>query len=252
MMAGKMALAATAAAWACVAPSLVHPEPTSVRAPTFVVGDEWVFDRTKETGTTQFLRSRVDLRVDRLDDDTMFVGLKPDGAPVDYQDRRVGLDWAQSRVVDGQETVAGRPFNFPMAPGKTWTVEFRQAELHAGQLNTHWNLTYKVVGWTDVTTPAGTFHALEIKENGSIEAERVVPQMASAVAVATPNGAATVGRTQRELRQVIRNTVYGEFYYVPSIKYYVKFVEEQYNADNVRTGQDEDVLVSFKPGSPQP
>jgi hypothetical protein len=244
-----MGFAALAAAGACLAPGLVHSEPASVGAPSFAVGDEWVFDRTKEMGTSRFQRGRIDLRVDRIDDGAMLVGIKVDGAPGDYQDHRLALDWVQSRLIDGQETVTGRPFNFPMEPGKSWTLEFRQAELHDGQTNTHFNLTYRVVGWTDVTVPAGTFHALEIKENGSTEAERLIPQMASTAAIATPAGAATIGQTQRAARQIIRNTVYGEFYYVPSIKYYVKFFEEQYNGDNIRTSRQEDALVSFKPSA---
>lgn len=218
-------------------------------APTFTVGDEWVFDRTREIGNSRFNRSKVDLRIDRIDDDSMLVGIKPDGAPVDFTDHRVALDWTQSRMIDGQETVTGKPFKFPMAAGKSWTMEFRQPEMHDGQLNTHWNVTYRVVGWADVTTPAGTFHAVEIKETGSTDAERIIPQMATAAAVATPSGATTVGHTQRTLRQIIHNTVYGELYYVPSIKYYVKFLQEQYNSDNVLTLRDEDVLTSYKPGA---
>lgn len=136
-----------------------------------------------------------------------------------------------------------------MAPGDSWKVEFTLPEAHGGQANAHWDLAYKVVGWTDVTTPAGTFHALEIKETGSTEAELIIPQAAAAAAVATPDGGATIARTQRAGRRLIRNTVYGETYYAPSIKYYVKFFEEQYNSDNVRTGRREDTLVSFKPGA---
>ena len=141
-----------ATAWACLAPGLSYPEPTSVTAPAFVVGDEWTFDRTKEMGTTRFVRSRIDLRVDRVDGDAMLVGVKPDGAPADYEDHRLSLDWSQSRVIGGQPTVTARPFRFPMAPGDSWTVEFRQAEVHDGQTNTHWRATYTVVGWTDVTS----------------------------------------------------------------------------------------------------
>lgn len=151
-------------------------------------------------------------------------------------------------MLDGQPAVTGRPFKFPMAPGDLWTVEFHQAELHEGQTNSHWRVTYQVIGWTDVTTPAGTFLALEIRETGSTEAEKTIPQMVTATAVATHSKTTKPGRAKRALRQIIRNTVYGEFYYVPSIKYYVKYFQEEYNADNIRTGRDEDVLISFKPG----
>jgi hypothetical protein len=221
----------------------------TVRAPAFAVGDEWVFDRTNERGTTNFRQSRVDLRVNRVDDDAMLLGVKPDGAPTDYQDHRIALDWSQSRVIDGQLTVTGRPFRFPMAPGDSWTLEFRQAELHDGQTQTHWRETYTVVGWVDVTTPAGAFHTLEVKMTGSADAMIPVPQAAAAAAVATPQGAMTVGRTQRAGVRPIHMTVYGEFYYAPTVKYFVKSVQEQYNTENIRTQRDTDILASFKPAA---
>lgn len=177
----------------------------------------------------------------------MLLRAKSRGTAAPYQDYRVGLDWSQTRVLDGQPTVTGRPFKFPMAPGDSWTVEFRQAELHGGQTNTHWNVLYQVVGWTDVTTPAGSFQALEIKETGSTEAERTIPQTVSATTSATHRRPTVRDQAKHALRQTIKNTVYGEFYYVPSIKYYAKYIQEEYNTDNVRTGRDEDVLVSFKP-----
>jgi hypothetical protein len=228
---------------------LGHPQNTAVAASVLEVGDNWVFERTIDRGPDHVAHRRVDLRISRIDENAMLVRAKSRGTLTTDQDYRVGLDWTQTRVLDGQPTVTGRPFKFPMAPGDSWTVEFRQAELHDGQTNTHWNVLYQVVGWTDVTTPAGSFHALEIKETGSTEAERTISQTVSATTSATHRRPTARDQAKHALRQLIKNTVYGEFYYVPSIKYYVKYVQEQYDTDNVRTGRDEDVLVSFKPGA---
>jgi hypothetical protein len=231
---------------------VVHSQSAGVTAPTFVVGDEWVFERNMERRPGQVTHRRVDLRINRIDENVMLVRAKSSGASEPYEDYRVAPDWTQSRVLDGQLAVTGRPFKFPMAPGDSWTVEFRQAELHDGQTNTHWNVIYQVVGWTDVTTPAGTFRALQIKETGSTEAEKTIPQTVSATTGANHRHPAKRDQAKRLLSQAIKNTVSGEIYYVPSIKYYVKYVQEQYDADNVRTGRDEDVLVSFKPAPVSP
>jgi hypothetical protein len=249
-MTDQKTICAAAAACALLTPRLGHAQPISVTAPVLEVGDSWVFDRTEDRGNERLSHRRVSLRADRIDDNVMLIGARSQGASAPPQDYRVGLDWSQTRVLDGQPTVTGRPFKFPMAPGDSWTVEFRQAELHDGQTNTHWRVIYQVVGWTDVTTPAGSFRALEIKETGSIEAERSTPKIATTPVFGTHRQTTKPAKAKSALRQIIRNTVYGEFYYVPSIKYYVKFFQEEYNSDNVRTGRDEDVLVSFKPGAP--
>ena len=110
-------------------------------------------------------------------------------------------------------------------------------------------MTYQVVGWTEVTTPAGTFRALALQEAGSVEAERSIPQIVATPVLGARKRTPKPAKAKPAPRQTIRNTVYGEWYYVPSIKYYVKFFEEQYNADNIRTSRQEDVLVSFKPGA---
>ncbi|MBV8681615.1 MAG: hypothetical protein JO111_01990 [Caulobacteraceae bacterium] len=217
-------------------------------APAVEVGDSWTFDRTIERGTEHLSHRRITLRIERIDETAMLVRAQPGRAPEAYEDYRVGLDWSQARVLDGVLTETGRPFKFPMVPGDSWTVDFSQAEQHEGQTNTHWNVTYEVVGWTVVTTPAGTFRALEIKEAGSIEAERAAPQVRATTLLATTKRKIKSSGKNDVRHQSIHNMVYGEFYYVPSIKYYVKSFEEQYNADNVRTGWDEDALVAFRPG----
>ncbi|HEY1927543.1 MAG TPA: hypothetical protein VGG92_08770 [Caulobacteraceae bacterium] len=243
---------ATTAACALLTPMLGYTQATAVVAPVLEVGDNWVFERTIDRGPDHVAHRRVDLRINRIDENAMLVRANPRGTSAIDHDYRVGLDWTQSRVLDGQLAVTGRPFKFPMAPGDSWTVEFQQAESHNGQTNTHWNVLYQVVGWTDVTTPAGTFHALEIKETGSTEAEKTIAQQVSSTTAARHRRPAARGQAKHTLRQAIKNTVYGEFYYVPSIKYYVKYFQEQYDADNVRTGREEDVLLSFKPGAASP
>lgn len=83
---------AAVAAWACLAPELAHPQPASVPAPAFVVGDNWVFDRTITREAERFVRRRVDLRVNRIDETVMLVRAKSGGTSAPYQDYRVGLD----------------------------------------------------------------------------------------------------------------------------------------------------------------
>jgi hypothetical protein len=223
-------------------------DPPVVPAPVFTPGDTWVLDRSTEKGVSGFSQRRLVLTIDRVDADMMLVGIKPDGAPVAFEDHRMGLDWSQRRLVNGAETVTTRPFNFPMKIGDAWTADFVDPTPQGQQTSAHIHKIYKVVGWETVTVPAGVFRALKIQEDGTAEVQVAAPASASSTAVATPSGGATVAVARPAHSGVIHLTLYAALYYVPSIKYYVKNVEEQYNSESVRVKRDTEVLVSFRPG----
>jgi hypothetical protein len=224
-------------------------DPASIPAPSLKVGDTWVFERTHEQGTTGFSDQRIDLTIDRVNSDTMLVGIKRDGAPNAFEDHMSGVDWSQRRMVGGQETITGRPFSFPLKIGDSWTADYADPQRHGLQTYAKFHTTYRVVGWEDITVPAGTFHALKVEANGTGDAQLSAPAAAATAAVADPSGGTTIAHTQRARTGVAHFITYAEFYYVPDIKYFVKSVEEQYNANNVRTTRDTQTLVSFKASS---
>ena len=217
-----------------------------VAPPAFKAGDTWVFDQTDEHGQTGFQQRRVDLAIERLDDETMMLGIKLDGAPTAFEDHLVGTDWSQRRVVDGQETTTTRPFSFPMAVGQTWTIDYVDTTRRGPQTSDHVHRTYKVVGWEDVTVPAGTFHALKVEARGVDKGTIEVAASAASAAVAGSGGATTMSHTQRGGAGTLTRATYAEFYYVPALKNYAKSIEEQYDTDNVRVSRETRLLVSFK------
>lgn len=223
-------------------------DPPTVYAPPLAVGDTWVFDRSRERGTS-FNQSRVELRLERVSGDVSEVGLKLEGSPGPFEDHLVGADWSQRRVIAGQQTVVARPFDFPLTIGKTWIVDFGPpvAELTVGARRAHSVL--RVAGWRAVTTPAGQFRALEI--DGDTTVDGMVPAMAAAGAIGSGGGgdASAVLAATKRAPHLVHWINHDEFYYVPSEKYYVKSVHEEYNEVNVRIVRDIDVLESFKPGA---
>jgi hypothetical protein len=231
---------------ATIATPALAGAPTSISAPTFQTGDSWVYDRANEKGTSGFSRQRLDLTIERVDTDTMIVGIKPDGAPGNYQDHISGLDWSQRRVVAGQQTVTGRPFNFPLTVGSTWEADYVEPRPSGLQTFAHFHTTYKVVGWEDVVVPAGTFHVLKIEAKGMAEGRLASPAMVTGGAVAGSSGSTSFSRAQKAQSEVIQNLTYAAFYYAPEVRYFVKSVEEQSNSENVLTSRDTQNLVSFK------
>jgi hypothetical protein len=220
--------------------------PASVPAPVFKVGDSWVYDQTTEKGPTGFGQVRLDFVVERLEGDTMMVGVKTDGAPTAFQDHEVGTDWSQRRVVDNQNTVTTRPLTFPMFVGQSWTIDYVDTTRRGAQTSAHVHRTFTVVGWEDVTVPAGTFHAIKVVAKGVDNGTLEVPNSAVAGTVAGAGGATTVAHTQRGGTRTITRATYTEIYYVPELKNWVKTIEEQYNTDNVRTTRTTLTLVSYK------
>lgn len=222
-------------------------DPTSVPAPELKPGDSWVFDRKTERGTSGFSDQRLDFRIERTGDGDDVVGVKLDGSPLDYEDHVIGADWSQRRVIDGEQTVIGRPLSFPLTIGKTWTVDYTDPARHGLQVSAEHHEVFKVVGWEDVTTPAGVFHALRIEDNGKVKANFL--GSSSSIGGAVAGGGATTAVTHSAATGP--HTVYGEFFstfdYVPAVKYWVKSVEEDFNGENVRTVRRIDELISFKP-----
>jgi hypothetical protein len=95
-----------------------------IAAPALAPGETWVFDRVHEQGANGFSQQRLDLAVERVSDDSMVIGVKPDGAPRAFEDHMMGADWSQSRIFDSRQTVIGRPFVFPLKIGDSWTVDY--------------------------------------------------------------------------------------------------------------------------------
>jgi hypothetical protein len=179
----------------------------------------------------------------------MLVGIKLDGAPTAFQDHMTGLDWSQTRLLDGKQTVSTRPLAFPLTIGKTWTVDFFDPNPRGLQKTTREHTVYRVVGWEEVTVPAGTFRALKIEGDGTIQAEMAPSATVVSAAEASPSDGAATTRVNRLPARTVTVTRHDEIYYAPQAKYWVKQIQEQYDGNNVRTRRQTDTLVSFTPAS---
>lgn len=221
----------------------------AVPSPTFKVGDAWVFDDVFEKGASGYNQVRSDMVVERLGEATMTIGIKHDGAPTAMEDHIVGTDWSQRRLVDGRETVTTRPYDFPLTVGHKWTVDFVDSTRRGNQLSVHVHQSYTVVGWEDVTVPAGHFHAVKVVSEGIDEATIETLSSAGANVVASSGGSVTTTHAQRGGIGKLQRVTHGEFYYAPDVRSAVKSIEEQYNTDNVRVSRQTRTLVSFTPAA---
>ena len=143
-----------------------------IPAPRFFVGDEWEFlsvtsaassgsepvstiDWTKVVGVSE---DRLRLTHARLDN--------PGGKPIEPA-RAFAVSPRLETLFDGKDAFSGRRryLSFPLEVGATWSYSHEYATSD-GRGRFREDLECKVVGWEQVTVPAGNYWALRIEEKG--------------------------------------------------------------------------------------
>jgi hypothetical protein len=176
----------------------------------------------------------------------MIVAVKVPDAPTARQEQLVGLDWSHRLLVDGEQKTTARPFSFPLKVGTSWTTDWTDPRRQGNQISGHTRSTYKVVGWEDVTVPAGVFHALKVEISASADADVVVPSVAQSTAVGEFGAGAATTRVQQGGRGKLHFTLYTIIYYAPEVKRAVKTVDEQYNSSEVMVLRNTEEMISYK------
>jgi hypothetical protein len=189
-------------------------------------------------------QQRWEIRVDHLSGNMLAIETKQFGAQVAPGQRLVGADWSVQRDVNGKQTVVNRPFAFPLTEGKIWIVDYTQQNPNWDHLSEHFHNAYKVVGWEDVTVPAGTFHALKIEDDGTWDAVVAPSVNTLAGGRVDAQGSTAVAQANRVQAHAVSGRLYKAFWYAPSVKRWVKSVEEFYSASGQRNEAHTGQLVS--------
>ena len=225
----------------------------AVSQPTFTLNDSWSYHQSIQRNGEQ-RDSHVTVSVMRIGSDSVVVTEKADANPNRVQSMMFGLDWSKRRSVNGQETTVNQPFSFPLNVGKTWRLEYTEQNPSPQKLRETDTLPYKVVGWEDITVPAGKFRALKIESDGRWAAD-IAPRVVNGALVARQRSAITQTTESRVVQGVrVSGRYYKCFWYVPEVKRWVKSTGENYSASGslsqVVTDELEDFNVSGA-GKPQ-
>ncbi len=217
----------------------------TVAAPRLHPHDTWTYQDTV-LNRTGWHQGRIALTVERVESDLLAIQTQPVGSAMPPRELLIGADWSRTRSVNGHQTVVNRPLDFPLSQGKSWLVDYTEDHPNRVHSMEHFHTPYKVVGWEDVTVPAGTFHALKIEADGSWSA-KFAPAVSSVTGGRVDaQGTTAVIRTSRALPAEVSGRTYKAFWYVPAVKRWVKSVEEYYDTDGVRTSSYTSELLSFK------
>jgi hypothetical protein len=216
----------------------------AVSRPTFTPNDSWSYHLSIQKGGT-VNDSHITVSVMRVGSDSVVVTQKAAANPTHVQSMMFGLDWSRRRSVNGQETTVNQPLSFPLDVGKTWRLEYTEQNPSPQKLRETDVMPYKVVGWEDITVPAGKFHALKIEADGRWTAD-VSPRVINNSVVAR-QGAMAAQTTENSLVKGARvsGRFYKCFWYVPEVKRWVKSTEESYSSNGTLSQSASDELESF-------
>lgn len=127
-----------------------------VERPAPRVGDTWIYVALEPL-------SKVELRIDEVtvtDVSDAQLQLTGKAGTLTVYDK----NWALTQLRNRKYSPPFQILSFPMQAGKTW--EHSNSYIHERCGNTTSELKNEVVGWEDVTVPAGSFRALRIDSNG--------------------------------------------------------------------------------------
>jgi hypothetical protein len=214
--------------------------------PALKAGDSWVYRDTTEIGPSGWKQTRDDLTVTRVTSSSIYYTTRPSGSSQPARDVVGGADWSHVRNVNGKETTVNRPLVFPLAAGKTWTIEYHEDHPNRAHRFEEWKTVYTVVGNEKVTVPAGTFDAIKIEAEGHWRAE--LEPSNTVIQGAQTSAGDTSMRTEAHRVAAIpaEGRTYKAFWYVPSQRRWVKSVEEYYGSDGVRNERYTNELESSK------
>ena len=98
----------------------------TINRPEVRSGDTWLYRTTEEKGPSGWSQSHDELTVTRVTASAIYFTVKPSGSTQAPKEIFMGKDWSRIRDVNGKETVVAQPMQFPLLPGKTWTVKFSE------------------------------------------------------------------------------------------------------------------------------
>jgi hypothetical protein len=222
-----------------------------LKLPKFAPEDSWVYHQAIQKGDKTEAND-TEVSVVRSDDQDLLVRIKAVGSTRPPVEMMFKPDWAKFRSVNGVETIVNRPLAFPLALGKSWIVNYEENNPDPRFVRQEIEITYKVVGWEDLTTPAGAFKALKIEGKGNWVADS--PARVQTNSVLAKQGVAVAQSTQNVVQGPRRATgrMYHVVWYVPEVKRWVKSRDETLSSSGQVSDSEEAELTAFHvaPASP--
>ncbi|WP_286542659.1 hypothetical protein [Variovorax fucosicus] len=230
------ALACSTIGWAQEAP-----------APALHEGDKWVYSLKVEKPPAGSSIRHWENTIQRVSSTGMVLATKPVDSNLPATETAFEKDWSRMVSINGRTTTTNKYFDFPLRVGKTWEVAVTQEHPTPNVKLLRNKLDYKVIGWEEVTVPAGTFKALKIEADGEWynEFERTNAVASSVVQAGTAGGTSIAQTRSPTTPEPLTGRFYRAFWYVPEAKREIKSVLETINQRGGISQRDTAELESF-------
>lgn len=137
--------------------------PEVVNAPYFEVGDCWTYSAKGifRHGWVESYRECVTY-INREKNVVLAVATVQPGG--EEYETSYTLDWGPSTTLDGSlRSPPAELLRFPLHVGDSWQAEWTYQQTFISTVRGHTALTTNVIGWEDVSVPAGKFRALKVR-----------------------------------------------------------------------------------------
>lgn len=220
-----------------------------IDGPQLKAGDKWVYQVRSEHPRKETTLSTYQWSVVRDTARNLVVTIGALDSNVPPRQEFLNPDWSKAISLKGQETIIRKPFDFPLAPGKQWTIKWELDNLGPAVKFERDELDYRVVGWEQVTVPAGTFKALKIEADGSWYREYNEQGPSAAAAVASDAGGTSSRTVSRKPYTMPPQTGrrYQAWWYAPEVRREVKYIVENASSTGTLGNRESAELESFTP-----
>ena len=221
----------------------------TLERPDVRAGDTWIYRTTEEKGAAGWSQTHDELAVTRVTASAIYFTVKPNGSTQAPKELFMGRDWSRIRDVNGTETMVGQPMQFPLSPGKSWTVKFTEDNPNKNFRTETWENKYNVVGYEDIEVPGGKYRAVKIEAEGRWSGVLAPAETVVQGAEAHETGTTMSTQVQKRTAREVSGRLYKAFWYAPEVKRWVKSVEEDYSNGGVRNVRRTTELEAYKPAS---
>jgi hypothetical protein len=221
----------------------------AIDRPDIRAGDTWIYRTTEEKGPSGWNQTHDELAVTRVTASAIYFTVKPSGSTQAPKEIFMGKDWSRIRDINGKETVVAQPMQFPLSPGKAWTVKFTEDNPSKTFRTETWDNNYSVVGYEDIEVPGGKYRALKIEAEGRWSGVLAPGETVVQGAETHESGTTLSTQLQKTTAREVSGRLYKAFWYVPEVKRWVKSVEEDYSTGGVRNVRRTMELESYRPAS---
>jgi hypothetical protein len=188
-----------------------HSAGTDRQRPALRENNHWVYQHTREN-RTGWHQLRAEITVTRVASSSVSISVKAVGSTMPPSEQLTNPDWSRSRNVNGKMITVSQPLAFPLSVGKAWQIDYVEQNPNRQHSSEHFHYPYKVLGWEDVTVPAGTFHALKIESEGEWSAVVAPSEAAASGTRVDAQGSTTVVQTARGQTMPITGHTYRVAY----------------------------------------